>query len=179
MWLMGHTHIEMPKKCRACGKDFVRTRYFSGVLEGNASFKRRKYCSQACADIGVKPTRRIQETPKECQRCQVVMTRKRVNGRLEDLGVFKRKKYCSLTCANRRDHPKSKDTYHWRARQHRTDDCEACGWVTSLHVHHIDGDVTHNDLKNLQTLCVYCHKFLHDMAQRHGRTVPGKMPSLA
>ena len=115
---------------------------------------------------------------KSCKRCGQAMERKRFNGRLEDLGAFKRRKYCSLPCANMRDRPSHWETYHWRARKHRQGQCEGCGSTEKLHAHHVDGKPQNNAPENIQTLCVYCHNFLHATADRLGWTQPGRLPKL-
>lgn len=124
------------------------------------------------------PMPRTPEPEKFCERCGVKMERKRFGGRLEDLGVFKRRKFCSLTCANTRERPEHWGTYHWRARLHRGSSCEACGSTEKLHAHHVDGQPPNNEPSNIQTLCVYCHNFLHATADRRGWTQPGRMPAL-
>jgi hypothetical protein len=118
------------------------------------------------------------EPVKSCERCGVEMTRRRFNGRLEDMGAFKRRKYCSLSCANTKARPDHWETYHWRARKHRKSSCEACGSTVYLHAHHADGEPQNNEPSNIQTLCVYCHNFLHATAERRGWTHPGRLPSL-
>ena len=118
------------------------------------------------------------EPEKYCERCGAVMRRQTFNGRLEDLGAFKKRKYCSLSCSNTRDRPKHWETYHWRARKHRGSSCEACGSTDALHAHHVDGRPENNSSENIQTLCVYCHNFLHAAAERRGWTQPGRLPSL-
>jgi hypothetical protein len=115
---------------------------------------------------------------KSCARCGTPMKRKRFGGRLEDLGVFGRRKYCSLHCANQRDRPKHWATYHWRARRHLGPSCEACGSTDELHAHHVDGQPPNNDASNIQTLCAFCHSFLHATARRRGWTQPGRLPPL-
>ena len=96
----------------------------------------------------------------------------------EDLGGFKRRKYCSLKCANTRVRPSHWGTYHWRARKHRKSYCEACGSTELLHAHHVDGNPKNNSKQNIQTLCVYCHNFLHATAERRGLMVPGRLPQV-
>jgi hypothetical protein len=120
-------------------------------------------------------TQEIQVETKSCQRCEIAMGRRRYNGRLEDLGVFKRRKYCSLKCANSKVRPEHWETYHWRARKHRLLYCEACGFTEKLHAHHVDGQPKNNSKSNIQTLCVFCHNFLHATANRHGWTQPGRL----
>jgi len=123
-------------------------------------------------------TPRKAEPEKFCMRCGMVFQRTTFNGRLEDLGVFKRRKYCSLRCSSTRDRPGHWETYHWRARKHRKSSCEACGSTDQLHAHHVDGEPQNNEPSNIQTLCVYCHNFLHATADRLGWTEPGRLPLL-
>ena len=115
---------------------------------------------------------------KYCQRCGSKIERKRFNGRLEDMGAFKRRKYCSLSCANTKDRPAHWGTHHWRARKHRKNQCEACGSTDQLHAHHVDGKPENNEPKNIQTLCVFCHNFLHATAGRLGWIEPGRLQRL-
>ena len=120
------------------------------------------------------------EPEKYCRICGIRLNRNRIgeSGRLEDLGVFKRRKYCSLKCANTRLRPSHWVIYHWRARKHRKLSCEACGWTEHLHAHHVDGKPENNKKENIQTLCVYCHNFLHATAARCGWTELGRLPAL-
>jgi len=124
------------------------------------------------------PMPRKQEPEKFCEFCGARLQRKVYNGRLEDLGAFKRRKYCNLKCANSKKHPTHWGTHHWRARRHRKEFCEACGITESLHAHHVDGNFKNDDPLNIQTLCTWCHHFLHATAERLGWEQPGKMPSL-
>jgi tRNA(Ile)-lysidine synthase TilS/MesJ len=118
------------------------------------------------------------EPEKSCKRCGVKMQRSRSNGRLEGFGDFTRRKYCSLSCANTRERPAHWETFHWRARKHRGLFCEACGSTERLHAHHVDGKPENNFKENIQTLCVFCHNFLHATADRLGWTEPGRLPPL-
>lgn len=124
------------------------------------------------------PMPRKAEPEKSCERCGALFQRGIFNGRLEDLGVFKRRRFCSLRCANTKVRPAHWGTYHWRARQHRKSSCEACGSTDQLHAHHVDGEPQNNEPSNIQTLCVFCHNFLHATADRLGWTEPGRLPSL-
>lgn len=119
------------------------------------------------------PRQQMDLPDKYCERCGTEFSRQRFNGRLEDAGVFKRRKYCSLRCANTKVRPDHWGTYHWRARKHRQSQCEACGSTESLHAHHVDSQPTNNERDNIQTLCVFCHNFLHATAARLGWIIPG------
>ena len=116
---------------------------------------------------------------KICETCGKPFNRRVMgNGRLQDVKLFLAQKHCSRTCGNSRKELKPR-SYLWRARKHRKDACEACGYSKRLTVHHCDQDQTNNDPSNLQTLCSHCHDFWHATAKRVGRVVAGKMPSLA
>lgn len=118
---------------------------------------------------------------KSCAHCGAMFGRRRFGGRLEDIGVFRRRRFCTLRCgwtAKNRDRPAHWATYHFRARKHRKSSCEGCGSTKQLHVHHVDGRPENNDPTNLQTLCVFCHNFLHATAERLGWTIPGRLPEL-
>lgn len=115
---------------------------------------------------------------KPCQNCGVPMSRKRYGAQLEDLTVFSRRRFCSLSCANTRK-TLTKHGYSWRARKHLTISCEACGERRDLHAHHVDQDKANNQPENIQTLCKWCHGFLHATAKRLGLAVAGRMASLA
>ncbi len=46
--------------------------------------------------------------------------------------------------------------------------CRLCGASTvDLHVHHIDGDHTHNSSNNLITLCIPCHNLAHSSSSQN------------
>ena len=121
---------------------------------------------------------RVNEQSKPCENCGTAMFRKRFGERLEDLTAFSKRRFCSLSCANTRK-TLTKHGYSWRARKHLKCSCEACGSDKSLQAHHVDQDITHNELANIQTLCKTCHDFWHSTAKRLGRDLAGRMPSLA
>lgn len=48
--------------------------------------------------------------------------------------------------------------------------CILCGSADRVHIHHIDGDRTHNTKENIMTLCVSCHTYVHwKKAKEEGR----------
>lgn len=106
------------------------------------------------------------------------MSRMRYGKQLEDLGAFSKRKFCSLSCANTRQ-TLTKHGYSWRARKHLQTSCEACGERRQLHAHHVDQNKANNEPANIQTLCKWCHNYLHATAKRLGVAVAGKMASLA
>ncbi len=46
--------------------------------------------------------------------------------------------------------------------------CVICSGTEDLHIHHIDADNTHDNLKNLITLCPYCHARAHSERKKAG-----------
>lgn len=109
------------------------------------------------------PRRPKQMPEKHCLYCGAVLERKRYNGQLEDSGRFLRRKYCNLQCAgagNRKENPTT-DAYRKRVYPLRGSQCEICGTLENLNIHHVDGDVTNEAPSNLMTLCASCHTKLH------------------
>ena len=120
--------------------------------------------------------RRVVEQLKLCERCGTPMWRKRYGTTLEDLSAWNKRRFCSLSCANTRDRL-TKHGYSWRARKHLKTACEGCGETRRLQAHHVDQDITNNEPQNIQTLCKWCHDFLHSTAKRLGRDTAGRMAS--
>src|SRR3989304_383917 len=114
---------------------------------------------------------------KPCANCGQPMSRKRYGKQLEDLTVFHKRRFCSLSCANTRK-ILTKHGYSCRARKHLRRLCEACGERRNLVAHHIDQNIANNEPPNIQTLCKWCHNFLHATAKRLGLTIAGRMASL-
>jgi hypothetical protein len=121
---------------------------------------------------------RVIEALKPCGNCGTPMSRKRYGKQLEDLSAFNKRKSCSLSCANTRK-ILTKHGYSWRARKHLKTLCEACGEQRRLQAHHVDQDKTNNQPTNIQTLCKWCHGFLHATAKRIGAPIAGRMACLA
>lgn len=96
----------------------------------------------------------------------------------EELGVFKRRKHCNSKCAEYRTRPDGWEKNHIVARKYKKAYCEACGTNKSLHAHHSDGNPKNNTPKNIQTLCAWCHHFLHALMIRLELEKPGKLPRL-
>ena len=121
--------------------------------------------------------RRVYEASKPCEACGAPMSRKRYGGQLEDLTVFSKRRFCSLSCANTKQ-VLTKHGYSWRARKHLKGSCECCGERRQLQAHHVDQDKANNSPENIQTLCKWCHNFLHATAKRLGIAIAGRMASL-
>lgn len=117
---------------------------------------------------------------KRCEMCGKHFKRVRFeSGRLEDRSAYLKRQFCSLSCSNSRlKGGLSRKAFHAQARKHVKPACECCGATKFRHVHHVDEDWTNNDLKNLQTLCVFCHQFWHATHLRVGVKPSRRMPSL-
>jgi hypothetical protein len=120
---------------------------------------------------------RVVEASKPCEACGTLMSRRRYGKQLEDMGVWNRRRFWSLSCANTRK-TLTKHGYSWRARKHLKLECEACGERRQLNAHHVDQDNRNNQPENIQTLCKWCHNFLHATAKRRGLARAGRMASL-
>lgn len=123
--------------------------------------------------------RRLKETPaRPCERCGKLFYRgKRPSGRWQSVPEFRQQKYCSLICANSTGALTEAGKLA-RAKKHRKAMCEACGHMAKLHSHHVDGDQGNNLPENIQTLCAHCHGFWHNMLERRGLPIGGRMPRL-
>lgn len=62
-------------------------------------------------------------------------------------------------CGRRNDKILKYDTK--RYFKYKKENCEICGCVTDLEVHHIDKNHENNDPENLMTLCESCHQLVH------------------
>lgn len=119
----------------------------------------------------------VEAEEKLCQGCQMKLERKiGEGGKVESWAMFKRRKYCP-TCSNNGRHTENWSADHSKAQKFKLDYCEACGFRERLHAHHCDGNSAHNVQENVQTLCVWCHNFLHVTAKRLGWPQPGRMPA--
>lgn len=125
---------------------------------------------------------RATDPVKHCATCGTVLTRKMFGDRIEDMTRFKARKYCDKICmANGfvKDVLSSSKQYCKRARAHLGTSCDACGAMTRLQAHHIDGQRRNNSPENIQTLCISCHASHHHRARSAGLMVAGKWVSPA
>lgn len=83
----------------------------------------------------------------------------------------------SLSCANSTGATTEAGAYA-QSQRGRGSQCQACGALSNLHNHHVDGDPFNNDPKNWQTLCESCHTFWHAMLRRLGRPLDRPMPKV-
>lgn len=111
-------------------------------------------------------------TPEKfCSFCGAKLERKRYDGVLEDLTSFMKRKYCDRECMKRGHVKKGKNnqkysTAHSSARNInkyfiQQTECQTCGSMAKLDVHHKDYDYTNNEIDNLVVLCRSCHTKLH------------------
>jgi hypothetical protein len=124
----------------------------------------------------------IKSTPeKRCYTCGARMQRKRWNGgTLEDVTAYGKRQFCSLSCANSRSKGgRSRKAYCARARKMLKPCCEACGDLRRRCAHHVNEDWTDNRPENVQTLCIFCHRFWHCMHIRLGVKCSTRMPMVS
>lgn len=109
-----------------------------------------------------------------CQACGQIL----IQNEVENIRIFKIRKHCDAKCAEHRDRPDGWNKNHSEARKHKKEFCEACGMGINLHAHHIDGNPKNNTDVNIQTLCTWCHHFIHALMVRLELETPGRMPKL-
>jgi len=112
------------------------------------------------------PRKAKPDPEKYCERCGVMLHRKRYGERIEDMTRFLQRKYCSSHCASLRGiRSKKIGPQHRISQTLRKEHCEFCGKTPAnrqhLHAHHINGDWKDHRPENIQTLCVGCHLNLH------------------
>ncbi len=112
------------------------------------------------------PMPRSPDPEKFCKHCGARMRRKQTGKRLEDMGSFRRRVFCNRACMT--SHMEGTIKVHNNRNSHRQSckkvegACQVCGATNRrLHVHHIDGNGLNNNLDNLITLCVPCHRRAH------------------
>jgi len=113
------------------------------------------------------PMKSKSDPEKYCERCGILLRRKRYGSTLEDMTRFLSRKYCSSRCSNSRGVLSQSFTQqHKISVKFRKERCALCGNTPinsgHLHVHHINGDWKDHRPENLQTLCVGCHLSLHN-----------------
>ena len=106
-----------------------------------------------------------------CQFCKKSLTRKRFANSLEDYGRFMNRKYCDVLCMAQAmtKEMAGLSALHKRAEKFKKKNCEKCGTILDLGVHHEDGNPANNAPANLTTLCGSCHQTWH---WSHGRVMP-------
>jgi len=91
-------------------------------------------------------------------------------------------RFCSSACygLNRRGYHASPNTELkkgnklrfkdglWSYRKHKKSECEDCGSVEHLLVHHMDENRRNNDVSNLRTVCAKCHTNIYHPRKFYG-----------
>lgn len=160
---------DAPKYCRCCGKKL--------------SYKQRgnKFCSRSCSariknmgrthSLDVIKEGKEKEINKNCLNCGKELSKRQKNN-----------KFCCHHCST--EYRYNELIKRWLDGENfvkgghqiptfikrylmelHDNKCEKCGWgeehpithTIPLEVHHIDGDCTNNNIKNLQLLCPNCH----------------------
>ena len=127
--------------------------------------------------------RPIELPERHCEFCHAVLQRRMHEncGQREDMKKFLARRFCSHACHDdfRNAQPALlKGKGHRIAQRSTRTACDACGFDDQLGTHHIDGNPLNNEIDNLQTLCVFCHTFWHNMLRRTERSPFHPMPKL-
>jgi hypothetical protein len=161
------------KPCVVCGKSLTRR------SRSNKVWASRRFCSNACCTA----TKKKDETKiiKTCEQCRKEFHRKRrPDGSMESTRVWNARRYCCRQCSFKSKRGKlvvkPVSPCHAAARRrYLGDQCEFCQHDKRLCLHHVDGDCENNSKENFQTLCAWCHSFLHQLAKRRKWKQPGRM----
>jgi 5-methylcytosine-specific restriction endonuclease McrA len=133
------------RKCEWCGKTFLA--YPSEIKKG------RKFCSQSCSttyrNTHDKPTKSVEVRDK------ISKHHADVSG--EKNPMYMRRGKEAPSYKDGRNSFKGEIYRRMLLASGRKQECEICKATTDLHVHHIDGDHSHNVLENLTWVCVKCH----------------------
>jgi len=92
-------------------------------------------------------------------------------GRREDIEHFRKRKYCDRTCMRKAmvnvgvNNANDSNTHTTARRINELflskTQCEKCGSIENLDIHHIDHNPNNNNLDNLMCLCRSCHMKIH------------------
>lgn len=150
------------KQCEHCDDDF------------NASLKEHKrgnarFCSLSCSS---RRSRTVKENNHTCHKCKKDFYRKESKRANSRSGYF----FCSRVCkeAAQKEDMVACPSHYMTGRTHKTyrvkafrelpPSCIDCGYDKHkdiLHVHHLDGDRSNNDIANLVIVCPTCHVERH------------------
>ena len=140
--------------CIVCGKNtWIPKRFLAS----------RKYCSKECNRIG----KTVEAKTLICNFCKSEFKRKKNYSTRSGL-VF-----CDRLCKEKAQsvdnnilvishYQGGRRNYRERAFREYGSKCDECGYdelEEMLDVDHIDGNRSHNEIKNLQVLCVWCHAY--------------------
>ena len=150
---------KVPIICDFCGKTNLREeRYVNARKRDNPDVK--FYCNASCSN-------RVEKIITNCGACGAEIERNPSGLSKSKSGVY----FCNKSCAGKahtnigsgKEHPNyvnGKSSYRGSFLR---DVCEGCGESRHflLVVHHKDGDRTHNEEENMETLCCNCHACRH------------------
>ena len=143
------------RSCSWCGKTFFS--YQSEIRKGGG-----KFCSRSCATT----YRNTYDNP--AKRAE---SRAKISQHHADVSGEKNPMYMKRgeQSPSYKDGRKSISGVIYRRMllaSGRKQECEVCKATDSLHVHHIDGDHSHNVLENLTWVCVKCHNLIKHPCER-------------
>jgi hypothetical protein len=150
--------------CSICKVRFYRKRYPCGKLHSLKSFKNKQFCSNKCsAEFKTLKLKII-----KCRHCNRDIPRLRIpSGDLEQKSKYLKHKYC-LRCKKLGFNITTKEGSRYRSRKLIDNSiCTKCNKdYGRIEVHHIDENPFNNNLSNLISLCVSCHRLLHGALRR-------------
>ena len=159
----GKTSKSIELLCGCCGKKFQRPASEHQKSLDRVGKNARAFCGRDCyREYKRKNPVSYSKVKGACLNCS-----KPVTG-------YSRQKFCSRSCyAAYREARRSSEEYGGeflalKASVYRRDKgCQLCGQVKSRkEAHHIDGDASNNDVRNLITLCPPCHRKYHRFTEQ-------------
>jgi len=151
--------------CNRCGKEFSRRKGAGGP---------GKFCSRRCVCLATVAGKNKNRQILICPECSTAFE-------VPVCGVLSRVT-CSRKCLAERQMRERKGKFGvgknnsgWRGgiqtyRRLKKSNCERCGSVKKLQVHHKNEDRYDNRLENLETLCCRCHRQHHNANRRDPKT---------
>jgi len=151
--------------CNYCGKYFLRCKVH---VKRNKDKGIKNFCSKECAYKG-----RRDRINVFCCQCGKKFDAKPSRIKKSKSGLL----FCSKECKDKGQriencslsmipshYNNGKSSYRKKAFRLYDNKCEDCGYskhINILEIHHIDGNRTNNDKKNLIVLCPNCHCGIH------------------
>ena len=150
--------------CEECGKSYEYALYRKG---------RTRFCSRKCVGAS---SARTANAPRIAKRIELICANCNKTYKKPPYQA-KRSKFCSRSCKgsyqckdqdgeSNFNYKNGIRGYRDRAYAVHKAECKLCGAKERLHIHHIDGDRTHNEVDNLIPLCEPCHFKTHTLAKR-------------
>ncbi len=121
--------------------------------------KSRKYCSPTCAGKGIYEANKEKVLKTSFKKGHKPFAQKEDRKFLlgSDNPAYKHGEYAG----------RYKKRYRRLAFSNHPSECLICKFDKTLHVHHIDEDISNNSINNICVLCRVCHGLLHYYSHLH------------